>query len=97
MLQRVLHEGSTVHSGIKYALRCDILYKVFNYTFFSIFLLFFKRVSGDITEIMKELDNRQQAQRWYQLASAMELSGLASESIPYYKKANKLDPEILYG
>jgi tetratricopeptide (TPR) repeat protein len=79
MLQRILHEGSRVAQGIKYALRCDIMYS---------------RSSGSAEESIRHLDTQQQAQKWFDFASSMELSGRIDESIAYYKKAYKLDPNV---
>jgi len=79
MLQRTLHEGSQVQSGLKYALRCDVLYR---------------RSSGTAEEIVKHLDRTEQAKKWFRLASCLELSGCTSGSVPYYQRAYKLDPSV---
>eukprot|EP01124_Arcella_intermedia_P031261 TRINITY_DN7014_c0_g1_i1.p1 TRINITY_DN7014_c0_g1~~TRINITY_DN7014_c0_g1_i1.p1 ORF type:complete len:253 (-),score=38.58 TRINITY_DN7014_c0_g1_i1:31-789(-) len=79
MLQSVLHEGGRVESGQKYALRCDVMYR---------------RAGGTLEESLKGLSTKEQAQKWYQLASSMELSGAVGQSLIYYKKAYKLDPEL---
>jgi hypothetical protein len=79
MLQRVLHEGSKVESGLKYALRCDVMYT---------------RSSGSAEECVHHLDPKEQAKKWFDFASRMELSGCHHESVAYYKKAYKLDPEV---
>jgi len=80
MLQRTLHEGSVVESGEKWALRCDVLYD--------------RR--GDISaeESVKHLNDKQKAMLYYDLASKMELSGYALDSLPYYQKAYRLDPNL---
>lgn len=81
MLQRMLHEGAQVTGGVKYALRCDVLYK--------------RRVEGiSAVASVANLDNKEQAKRWFQLASAMELSGCVNESVVYYQRAYKLDPYL---
>ena len=80
MLQRILHEGSKVEQGIKYALRCDVLYS---------------RSSGSAEDSIQHLDKSEQAQRWFDFASSMELSGCHNESVTYYQKAYKLDPNIM--
>lgn len=80
MLQRVLHEGSKVEEGVKYALRCDVIYE---------------RVGeGSAEESIRHLDKKEQAKRWFQLASKLELSGYVNECVAYYKKAYKLDPNL---
>jgi hypothetical protein len=79
MLQRTLHEGSRVEEGVKYALRCDVLYT---------------RVSGSPEEFVQHLTTQEQAKHWFDLAANLELSGCQMESIPYYQKAMKLDPNV---
>jgi tetratricopeptide (TPR) repeat protein len=79
MLQKILHEGSKVEEGVKYVLRCDILYK---------------RNGGNAEEALKYLDKKQQAKKWFDLGAAVELSGYQDESLAYYKRAYKLDPDI---
>lgn len=82
MLQRTLHEGAQVTAGIKYALRCDVLYR---------------RTTQSVTaeNTVRHLDRGEQAKRWFQLASGMELSGCVNESVPYYQRANRLDPDLM--
>jgi len=80
MLQRTLHEGSRVEEGLKYALRCDVLYR---------------RSSGRADDCVRHLSTHEQAQEWFKLASCLELSGCVDASVPYYQKANKLDPSVL--
>eukprot|EP01102_Stenamoeba_stenopodia_P015217 TRINITY_DN5169_c0_g1_i1.p1 TRINITY_DN5169_c0_g1~~TRINITY_DN5169_c0_g1_i1.p1 ORF type:complete len:216 (+),score=39.49 TRINITY_DN5169_c0_g1_i1:50-697(+) len=80
MLQRTLHEGSVVESGEKWALRCDVLYD---------------RIGGtSAEESVKHLSDKSKAKLYYDLASKMELSGYAEESLPYYRKAYRLDPNL---
>ena len=79
MLQRTLHEGSRVETGTKYALRCDVVYQ---------------RTGGTAEDLVKNLPATEQAKKWFQLASAVELSGYHNESIVYYQKAYKLDPNL---
>jgi len=80
MLQRTLHEGSRVEEGLKYALRCDVLYR---------------RSSGSAEDCIRHLNPHEQAREWFKLASCLELSGCVDASVPYYQKANKLDPSVL--
>eukprot|EP01119_Soliformovum_irregulare_P018711 TRINITY_DN5792_c0_g1_i1.p1 TRINITY_DN5792_c0_g1~~TRINITY_DN5792_c0_g1_i1.p1 ORF type:complete len:254 (+),score=48.78 TRINITY_DN5792_c0_g1_i1:60-821(+) len=79
MLQRILHEGSTVTSGIKWAMRCDVIYE---------------RASENPAQSIQHLTKQEQAKRWFDLASRVELSGGPIESVAYYQKAYKLDPNL---
>eukprot|EP01121_Diplochlamys_sp_Union-15-3_P016936 TRINITY_DN5866_c0_g2_i1.p1 TRINITY_DN5866_c0_g2~~TRINITY_DN5866_c0_g2_i1.p1 ORF type:complete len:260 (-),score=32.59 TRINITY_DN5866_c0_g2_i1:152-931(-) len=79
MLQRILHEGGVVEQGNKYALRCDVLYR---------------RRSGTAYDVVRHLDKKEQAKKWFQLASCLELSGCYNESVVYYQRAYKLDPDL---
>eukprot|EP00026_Physarum_polycephalum_P014885 Phypoly_transcript_15451.p1 GENE.Phypoly_transcript_15451~~Phypoly_transcript_15451.p1 ORF type:complete len:255 (+),score=41.94 Phypoly_transcript_15451:103-867(+) len=79
MLQRMLHEGSRVEEGVKFALRCDVLYE---------------RVGGSAEESVQHLDKKEQAKKWFQLACKLELSGCVNECVAYYQKAYKLDPNL---
>lgn len=82
MLQRTLHEGARVEEGIKYALRCDVLYRR-------------SSSSSSAEDCVRHLSTHDQAREWFKLASSLELSGCVDASIPYYQKANKLDPSVL--
>lgn len=79
MLQKTLHEGSKVEEGIKYAMRCDILYR---------------RTEGTLQDCISNLSVKEQAQKWFQLGAALELSGNIDGSIEFYKRAYKLDPDV---
>jgi hypothetical protein len=79
MLQKTWHEGSKVEEGIKYALRCDVLYR---------------RSEGTLEGIVAGLDKPAQAKMWYRLAAILELSGDVRGSIDYYRRAYKLDPDL---
>ncbi|KAL6079752.1 hypothetical protein QOT17_000866 [Balamuthia mandrillaris] len=82
MLQRMLHEGSRVEEGTKYALRCDVLYRRED-----------EKGVEDVGE--GEEDEKERAKKWFRLASCLELSGKIEESVGYYRKAYKLDPDLV--
>lgn len=79
MLQKTLHEGSKVEEGVKYAMRCDVLYR---------------RKEGGPEDCMAGLSETEQARKWFLLASCLELSGNIQGSIAYYKRAYRLDPNV---
>jgi len=84
MLQRTLHEGSRVEEGLKYALRCDVLYRR-------------SSLEGhpSAEDCVRHLNPHDQAREWFKLAAGLELSGCPEASVRYYQKANKLDPSAL--
>jgi len=81
MLQRVLHEGSHVIDGVKWAMRCDVLYRR-------------KEGSRTAEEFVMGLSKEEQAKKWLELGQVLEGSGMVNESVKYYMKAHKLDPNL---
>jgi len=77
MLQRVLHEGSQVVEGIKYAFRCDVIYE--------------KRIEN-INDILKELSPQEQGNKLLKLAEFLESSKKCSlvAATDYYARGQKI-------
>src|SRR4051812_2348989 len=42
----------------------------------------------DLACVVKQLDKKEQAKKWFQLASCMELSGCRDESVTYYQSTS---------
>ena len=83
MLQRTLHEGSTVTAGVKYALRFDVMLKR-------------DSLAGVAhADILAPLSRTEKAKRWLRLAMLTEECGSVTkeQSVVYYQRSSKLDPD----